>query len=112
MSDLIRLLFTFSWRFYWLGFRFQQGTLLGCDQYTNVVLEKCHERIYTEEGVSQQPIGVYIIKGDNMYVCNPRLHDFALTQGPGKRNEFRFFKLCLELTPLWIPRLLLVLYRT
>jgi len=56
-----------------------KGILRGCDQHTNVVLEKCHERMYTEEGVSQQPIGVYIIKGDNMYVVK----DVAM---PGERG--------------------------
>lgn len=44
-----------------------QGRLRGFDQTTNVILEECHERVFTEHaGVEQVPLGLYIIRGDNM----------------------------------------------
>ena len=47
-----------------------QGSLKGYDQATNLVLENCHERTYsTTAGVEQTVLGLYIIRGDNMYVC-------------------------------------------
>ncbi|RCN41445.1 hypothetical protein ANCCAN_12618 [Ancylostoma caninum] len=39
----------------------------GFDQLVNVVLEDSHERVYSEsQGVEQIPLGLYIIRGDNM----------------------------------------------
>ena len=38
------------------------------DQLTNIVLEDCHERVYTTEGVKQVALGLYIIRGDNIAV--------------------------------------------
>ena len=43
------------------------GVLKGFDQRTNVILEDCHERIYSlTEGVTTVPLGLYLIKGDNI----------------------------------------------
>lgn len=43
------------------------GTLKGLDQVTNVVLEDCHERVYSKtEGVQQEVLGLYIIRGQNV----------------------------------------------
>lgn len=47
-----------------------QGTLRGFDQTVNVILENCVERVYEEDGVDQVPLGLYIVRGDNLYV-NP-----------------------------------------
>ncbi|KAK5578877.1 hypothetical protein RB653_008552 [Dictyostelium firmibasis] len=44
------------------------GTLRGIDQTINVVLEKCHERVYSEEGIEVIPLGVHLIKGDDVAV--------------------------------------------
>jgi U6 snRNA-associated Sm-like protein LSm8 len=45
------------------------GNLKGFDQTINVILEQSHERIYSEaQGVVQNVLGLYIIRGDNMYV--------------------------------------------
>ncbi|KAG6507274.1 hypothetical protein ZIOFF_032616 [Zingiber officinale] len=45
------------------------GTLRGFDQATNIILDESHERVYsTREGVQQLALGLYIIRGDNMYV--------------------------------------------
>ena len=43
------------------------GNLRGFDQTTNLILDECHERIFSpEEGVQQEVLGLYIIRGDNM----------------------------------------------
>ena len=43
------------------------GTLKGLDQQTNVVLEDCHERVYSQtNGVEQEVLGLYIIRGGNI----------------------------------------------
>ena len=47
----------------------QQGTLAGYDQKSNVVLSNCVERVYSmDEGVEEVPLGLYLVKGDMMYV--------------------------------------------
>ena len=46
-----------------------QGILQGFDQTTNVILSDAIERIYSlEEGVEEAPLGLYIVRGDNMLV--------------------------------------------
>lgn len=41
----------------------------GFDQKINIILEDCHERIFSPtQGVIVEPLGLYIIRGDNMYV--------------------------------------------
>ena len=43
------------------------GTLKGLDQQTNVVLEDCHERVYSKTNeVEQEVLGLYIIRGQNV----------------------------------------------
>jgi len=45
------------------------GVLRGFDQVVNVILEDCHERVYsTTSGVEHAPLGLYMIRGDNMCV--------------------------------------------
>lgn len=45
------------------------GNLRGFDQVTNLVLDECHERIFSpDRGVEQEVLGLYVIRGDNMYV--------------------------------------------
>nr|GMD00731.1 sm-like protein LSM8 [Ipomoea batatas] len=54
---------------HWLECFFVQGILKGFDQATNLILDESHERVYsTKEGVQQLVLGLYIIRGDNMYV--------------------------------------------
>lgn len=53
-----------------------QGKLRGCDLRTNIILSECVEREYSsEQGVEMIPLGLYMIKGDNVYValCLPVL---------------------------------------
>lgn len=45
-----------------------QGKLRGCDPRTNIILSDCVEREYsTDQGVEMIPLGLYMIKGDNVY---------------------------------------------
>ncbi len=42
--------------------------LRGFDQTINLILEDSLERVYSsQQGVEQVPLGLYIIRGDNMY---------------------------------------------
>jgi len=43
----------------------------GIDQLTNIIIEDCHERVYTSSGVSTVELGVYLARGDNMYAIDP-----------------------------------------
>ena len=46
-----------------------KGTLKGYDQVTNIVLEECHERIYSKHGPTETNVlGLYVIRGDNIAV--------------------------------------------
>eukprot|EP00937_MAST-01D_sp_MAST-1D-sp2_P007980 g7980.t1 len=45
------------------------GQLKGFDQALNVILEECHERVYSlDTGVEQVVLGLYIIRGDNIAI--------------------------------------------
>lgn len=47
---------------------FEKGTLKGFDQTVNIILDDSHERVYSvNQGVEQVVLGLYIIRGDNMY---------------------------------------------
>ncbi|KAL3162965.1 U4/U6-U5 snRNP complex subunit lsm8 [Trebouxia sp. C0010 RCD-2024] len=46
-----------------------QGLLKGYDQATNLILDECHERVYsTKVGVEKLALGLYVIRGDNIAV--------------------------------------------
>ena len=43
--------------------------MVGFDQKSNVVLSDSKERVYSmEEGVEEIPLGLYLVKGDMVYV--------------------------------------------
>ncbi|EKM57996.1 uncharacterized protein PHACADRAFT_251944 [Phanerochaete carnosa HHB-10118-sp] len=45
------------------------GVMAGFDQKSNVVLSDSKERVYsTEEGVEEIPLGLYLVKGDQIVV--------------------------------------------
>ncbi|KHN73836.1 N-alpha-acetyltransferase 38, NatC auxiliary subunit [Toxocara canis] len=45
------------------------GLMKGFDQTINLVLEDSHERVFSEEaGVEQIPLGLYIVRGDNVNI--------------------------------------------
>lgn len=46
-----------------------QGKMAGYDQRSNIVISECKERVYSiEDGVEEIPLGLYLVKGDMMYV--------------------------------------------
>ncbi|KAJ1724380.1 hypothetical protein LPJ53_001336 [Coemansia erecta] len=45
------------------------GMLRGLDQTTNIIMQGCQERIFSEdEGVEVVDLGLYMIRGDNIAV--------------------------------------------
>ena len=63
------------------------GVLEGYDSNGTIVMSSCVERMFSEDApVEEVPLGVYIVRGDSMYVssthfqCPPRPH--GLGQGP------------------------------
>eukprot|EP00041_Stephanoeca_diplocostata_P000948 m.18013 g.18013 ORF g.18013 m.18013 type:complete len:99 (+) comp11361_c0_seq1:161-457(+) len=45
------------------------GTLKGHDQYSNLIINNCHERVFSSDlGVESVPLGLYIIRGDNIAI--------------------------------------------
>lgn len=45
------------------------GELVGHDQVQNLILKEAHERVYsTEDSVERVPLGLYVIRGDNVAV--------------------------------------------
>ena len=44
------------------------GILKGLDQVVNVVLANTEERVFTSDGVDRQPLGLYLIRGDNVAI--------------------------------------------
>lgn len=54
-----------------------QGVMAGFDQKSNVVLSDSKERVYSmEDGVEEIPLGLYLVKGDQM--CVPIFSPAAL----------------------------------
>lgn len=46
-----------------------KGTLKGFDQTINLILDESHERVFSSsQGVEQVVLGLYIVRGDNVYV--------------------------------------------
>lgn len=45
------------------------GTLKGIDSGTNVILDDSHERVFsTDQGVEKHPLGLCVIRGENVAV--------------------------------------------
>ncbi len=45
------------------------GVLRGFDQVQNLVLAQCQERVFSRDtGVELEPLGLYIVRGDNVAV--------------------------------------------
>ena len=64
-TDIVTLALTDATQ--WTPPLFLQGKLKGFDQTVNVILNESHERVYsTSSGVEEVPLGLYIIRGDNM----------------------------------------------
>ncbi|KAI1733037.1 LSM domain-containing protein [Ditylenchus destructor] len=71
------------------------GTLKGFDQTINLVLEDSHERVYSEVGVSQIPLGLYIVRGDNVAVIG------EIDENLDKQLDLEKLK-AAPLEPIWI----------
>ncbi|EDQ91434.1 uncharacterized protein MONBRDRAFT_17908 [Monosiga brevicollis MX1] len=49
--------------------RLLTGILKGFDQSTNLILNQCYERVFSlHSGVEIVPMGLYIVRGDNVAV--------------------------------------------
>jgi len=73
------------------------GTMKGFDQTINVILEDVHERVYRAgAGVSQIPLGLYVVRGDNVAVIG------ELDEDLDRRLDLENIK-AAPLEPLWIP---------
>ncbi|EZG71578.1 U6 snRNA-associated Sm-like protein LSm8 [Gregarina niphandrodes] len=46
--------------------RIFQGVILGFDQTSNIILEKCHEKILKEDSTDSISLGTTVIRGDNV----------------------------------------------
>lgn len=65
---LMKTIFKLNLIFFNAAF-FLKGTLKGFDQTINLILDESHERVFsTTQGVEQVILGLYIIRGDNVYV--------------------------------------------
>ncbi|ORX60279.1 Sm-like ribonucleo protein [Hesseltinella vesiculosa] len=54
------------------------GTLLGTDHSSNMILDKCEERVFSTTGTEISPLGVYVIRGDNLVtigILDPELDE-------------------------------------
>ncbi|CAI4223492.1 unnamed protein product [Auanema sp. JU1783] len=72
------------------------GVLKGFDQLINLVLEDAHERSYSEtQGVEQIPLGLYIIRGDNVAVVG------EIDEELDKRLDLSGIK-APPLDPIWV----------
>ncbi|CAJ0579680.1 unnamed protein product, partial [Mesorhabditis spiculigera] len=72
------------------------GLLKGFDQLVNIVLEDSHERVYSEtQGVEKIPLGLYIIRGDNVALIG------EIDEELDKRIDFEKVK-AAPLAPIWI----------
>jgi U6 snRNA-associated Sm-like protein LSm8 len=59
---------------------YPKGVLAGFDQKSNIVLADSKERVYSlDEGVEEIPLGLYLVKGEMMFVV-PLYIIFSLTR--------------------------------
>ncbi|GAA5804734.1 hypothetical protein EDC94DRAFT_630274 [Helicostylum pulchrum] len=42
------------------------GKLRGTDQSSNLIIEKCEERVFSSEGTEVVPLGLFLLRGDNL----------------------------------------------
>ena len=43
------------------------GIMRGCDQFVNIILERCKERVFSlDSPVEEVSLGLYLVKGDNV----------------------------------------------
>ena len=67
--------------------------MAGYDQKSNVVLSDSKERVYSmDEGVEEIPLGLYLVKGDQMCVplSLPSWHPLSLSLAQSPRSPPAF----------------------
>lgn len=65
-----------------------KGVMAGYDQKSNVVLSDSKERVYSmDEGVEEIPLGLYLVKGDQMYALSTFIFFFSLITLPFNENR-------------------------
>ncbi|KAI8094903.1 uncharacterized protein B0P05DRAFT_523884 [Gilbertella persicaria] len=42
------------------------GKLIGTDQTSNIILQNCNERVFSAEGTEIIPLGLFLLRGDNV----------------------------------------------
>lgn len=63
------------------------GTLAGYDQLQNLILKSCEERVHSPDGpVDVVPLGLYVIRGDNVAV----IADTREEEGKGQEGKERW----------------------
>ncbi|KAF7626087.1 U6 snRNA-associated Sm-like protein LSm8 [Meloidogyne graminicola] len=73
------------------------GLMRGFDQTVNIVLEDSHERVYSlDTGVAQIPLGLYIVRGDNVAVVG------EIDETIDKQLDLEKLK-AAPLLPIWMP---------
>ncbi|KRZ73777.1 N-alpha-acetyltransferase 38, NatC auxiliary subunit [Trichinella papuae] len=71
------------------------GIMKGFDQTINLVLEDSHERVYSmNHGVEQVPLGLYVIRGENIAVVG------EIDEDLDKRLDLENIK-ANSLAPIW-----------
>jgi U6 snRNA-associated Sm-like protein LSm8 len=64
--------------------------LRGYDQLINLILDDCHERIYsTQQALERQALGLYLIRGENVAIVGEldidKEADMDITQKRGEQ---------------------------
>lgn len=83
-------------------FKLNQGTIKGYDQTSNLILSDSFERIYSlDEPLAEEPLGLYIIRGDNMCVTSD-FRKLCLNRFNGYRTECWWETWIQPKKPKWI----------
>ena len=64
------------------------GILSGFDQYQNLVLSSCHERIWSADApVEMEELGVYVVRGEMVVVVGERDEESEKNRDFGKERS-------------------------
>jgi U6 snRNA-associated Sm-like protein LSm8 len=59
----------------------------------NMIMEECHERVYSSDaGVEQVVLGLYIVRGDNMYVFFSFIFSFSSRAKTRKKITLNYYQ--------------------
>jgi len=68
------------------------GTLRSFDQFANVVLENCFERIYVDERYGEKAMGLYVIRGENVVLLGELDEEKDANKLPKKLKKVDFME--------------------